>query len=380
MSKHISKAKKKKIVNKYYKGAKIPDLSKQYRIPISTIYTWIKKYPPAHLKHKFLAQATDYRNLEKRATKFGNELNLLQSFLEYKGIENKERYEFMDLLYGKFTIHELCGAFNIDRGTYYNHLRSKDKYTHFKDRNARIDPIIYKIHNDFREYGAERIAIAIREETGEAVSPDYIRKRMRYLGIESSLTKKPKPRFLRWNTRKQTLLVKKYEVTDINQVWVADITECQIKGIKRYISIYEDLCSRKIIAYNVGYNQTTQLVRLGLDHAMKTRHPKPGLFIVHTDGGAQYNSWTMRRLYAKYKINHSVSRPAMPADNANVESFNRTLKSDFIKGGDQFHSDFEFREKLDEFIEKYNSTRVHTALGTSPDKFEEKFKNRSKKS
>ena len=91
MSKHISNAKKKKIVNKYYKGVKIPDLSKQYHIPISTIYTWIKKYPPAHLEHKFLAQATDYRNLEKRATKFGNELNLLQSFLEYKGIENKER-------------------------------------------------------------------------------------------------------------------------------------------------------------------------------------------------------------------------------------------------------------------------------------------------
>ena len=112
---------------------------------------------------------------------------------------------------------------------------------------------------------------------------------------------------------------------------------------------------------------------------MKTRHPKPGLFIVHTDGGAQYNSWTMRRLYAKYKINHSVSRPAMPTDNANVESFNRTLKSDFIKGGDQFHSDFEFREKLDEFIEKYNSTRVHTALGTSPDKFEERHKKHNKK-
>lgn len=376
----IPKKRQRQIVNEYYDGVKIPDLSKKYNIPVSTIYTWIKKYPPKHLEHKFFAPPKEHRSLQRYANKLGNEVNILQSFLEYKGIDNKERYEFMDLLYGKFTIHELCGAFNIDRGTYYNHLRSKDKYTHFKDRNARIDPIIYKIHNDFREYGAERIAIAIREETGEAVSSDYIRKRMRYLGIESSLTKKPKPRFLRWNTRKQTLLVKKYEVTDINQVWVADITECQIKGIKRYISIYEDLCSRKIIAYNVGYNQTTQLVRLGLDHAMKTRHPKPGLFIVHTDGGAQYSSWTMRRLYAKYKINHSVSRPAMPTDNANVESFNRTLKSDFIKRGDQFHSDFEFREKLDEFIEKYNSTRVHTALGTSPDKFEEKLKNRSKES
>lgn len=82
----------------------------------------------------------------------------------------------------------------------------------------------------------------------------------------------------------------------------------------------------------------------------------------------------MRRLYAKYKINHSVSRPAMPTDNANAELFNRTLKSDFIKGGDQFHSDFEFREKLDESIEKYNSTRIHTALGTSPNKFEERHK------
>lgn len=371
--KKTPKTKQRLIARQYHSGANIKDLVVKYRIPKSTLYSWINKYPPKKQKSKFLASSSEQRNLQKYADKLGNELNILQSFLQYKGIDNKERYEFMDHIYGNFTIHEICGAFNIDRATYHNHLHNKDKYTYFRDRNARLDPLIYKIHEDFKEYGAERITIALKDIVDEPVSEDYVRGRMRYLGIESNLVKRSKPKFLQWNTRKQTLLVKQHEITDINQVWIADITETYIKGIKRYISTYEDAYSRKIISWNVGYSQSTQLVRRGLDSAVKTRHPDPGLLILHTDGGAQYNSWTMRRLYAKYKIRHSSSRPSMPTDNPKIESFIKTLKSEFIKGGDQFHSDFEFREKLDEFIERYNILRIHTVINTSPDKFEQKL-------
>lgn len=366
----IPAARRKQIVRQYHEGVAAKELCQQYDLSRSTLYTWIYKYPPKQLRHKFTAPSTELRGLQKNVTKLANEVNILQSFLEYKGFTNKDRYEFMDLIYGKFTIHELCGAFNIDRATYYNHLKAKDAYTYRKERDARFDELISRIHDEHRDYGVDRIYLAIKAITDEPVSTVYIRKRMRFLGIESDRFRTSKARFLQWNTRKTNLLLKQFELNSINQVWVADITVCHIKGQRRYISIYEDLFSRRVIAVNVGYGQSTNLVRFGLIKAIRDRNPRPGL-ILHTDGGAQYSSWTMRRLYAKYRIQHSTSRASMPTDNPFIESFNHTLKADFIKGGDWFHSEIEFREKLDEFVERYNNDRIHTAIGAAPAIFEE---------
>ena len=278
----------------------------------------------------------------------------------------------MDEIYGQYNIHEICDAMRVNRATYYNHLKAKDKLTKYDERRAYLSEQIRNIYEEsHKTYGAERIRLALKKQ-GIKVSKAYVLDLMHETSILSyNNSPKKLQRIIMWRTRKENLFLKGYTATKPDQIWASDITLFRMNSRDYYICAYLDAYSRKVVSYNIGRSASTHLVKTALIRACSIRKPKKGL-IIHTDGGAQYDSWSMRREYLKRHIQHSVSRPGTPTDNPLIESFFSRLKEEFLNVH-FFRSEAELFERLAEHIDFYNDQRIHEDLnGLSPTEFEQK--------
>jgi transposase InsO family protein len=156
-----------------------------------------------------------------------------------------------------------------------------------------------------------------------------------------------------------------------DQVWVADITYIWTLAGWVYLAAVMDLCSRKIVGWSAGLSLQTSLVREALQQACAMRRPAAGL-LHHSDRGCQYASSAFQALLHYYQMIPSMSAKGNCYDNAAMESFWSTLKSDLIHRT-TFQNLSDARLALFEYIEVfYNRLRLHSALGfKSPVDFEE---------
>jgi transposase InsO family protein len=160
------------------------------------------------------------------------------------------------------------------------------------------------------------------------------------------------------------------KVTGINQLWVADITYVRLNREFVYLAVVLDRFSRRVVGWALDRTLSSRLPLAALTNALEDRKPGPGL-VHHSDRGVQYLHANYVATLRKYSIVASVSRPANPGDNANCESFFRTLKREEIRATEYANVE-DLRIKISRFIDSYyNRKRLHSALGyRSPAEFE----------
>ena len=131
-----------------------------------------------------------------------------------------------------------------------------------------------------------------------------------------------------------------------------------------------DKFSRRVVGWALDRTLSARLPLAALTNALEDRKPGPGL-VHHSDRGAQYLNASYLATLRKYSIIASISRPANPGDNANCESFFRTLKREEIRTR-EYESVEDLRKNITRFIDGYyNRKRLHSALGyRSPAEFE----------
>jgi transposase InsO family protein len=158
-----------------------------------------------------------------------------------------------------------------------------------------------------------------------------------------------------------------------DQVWVADITYLATGEGWLYLAAVLDLCSRKVVGWCVADHLRTELVSTALTRALQQRQPEPGL-VHHSDRGVQYASDAYQELLHEHEALPSMSRRGNCYDNAVMESFFGTLKTELT-----YHESYanrkEAEQALFEYIEGfYNTTRLHSSLGyQSPRQFEDRL-------
>ena len=148
-----------------------------------------------------------------------------------------------------------------------------------------------------------------------------------------------------------------------DQVWVGDITYVKVGSVWRYLAVVLDRYSRRVLGWSLGPTKEARLTLTALNRAVFHRRPRPGV-IFHSDRGVEYAAYAFRNRLAALGFVQSMNRPREITDNAHMESFFHSMKSDAVHGV-RFEHEAELRTLLRRYMPYYNGVRLHSGIGYS---------------
>lgn len=218
-------------------------------------------------------------------------------------------------------------------------------------------------------YGSPRIHRAL-QDAGIAVSNKRVARLMRQAGLRARSA-----RLYRRHAGQKAFHAavpnRQNEVvaTAPNRVWVGDVTYLRVREDWRYLAVVLDRYSRRVVGWALGQRRDAALTLAAFDRAWRARRPAPGL-LFHSDRGAEFSNYAFRQHLAALGVIQSMNRPLHMNDNAVMESFFKSLKSDAYHGH-TFADEPALAGMLRRYLPHYNRHRRHSSLGhRSPIQFE----------
>lgn len=366
-------SKKKDIVQQYLHGQRVKLLQVKYNIPRSTIYSWMKKYKKLKSTGHSSISYQDYYNLKRRADKLEEMISVIKQAGCGLAAPLKEKLAAIESLYGQYSVHVLCEAMGVSRGTFYNHILRRKKVTEYDKRREEIREMVVVIFNESKQsFGAKKIC-AVLAERGVRTTSGYVAELMSDMDLQS-VVRHSKRAYRKQieRSKRQNVLQQQFDVAEPNRVWVSDTTCFKVKGKFYYICAIMDLFSRKIVAHRISSRHSTYLITSTFRQAFEKRgYPQQLTF--HSDQGTQYTSKAFRDLLHLNKVVQSFSRPGKPHDNAVAEAFFSLLKKEELYRTN-FRSEKEFCLGVDSYINFYNTERPHGKLANrTPERFEMQY-------
>lgn len=262
---------------------------------------------------------------------------------------------------GSLSIARVCQALFLSRADYYRWRAGADKV----DPDTELRDQIQRIALEMPAYGYRRITHELRRQ-GIVANHKRVLRLMR----EDNLLCLRKKGFVRTTDSSHGLevypnLVPELVVSGLNQLWVADITYIRLQREFIYLAVILDAFSRRCIGWALDRTLEAELALAALQMALERRTVRPGL-VHHSDRGVQYASEMYANLLKQHEIRISMGRVGNPYDNAQAESFIKTLKYEEVYLF-EYENMAEARARLDHFLEEvYNEKRLHSALGYVP--------------
>jgi len=272
-----------------------------------------------------------------------------------------------------YTVTDLCQAFDVHRSSYKSWVKRSNIIDSNKlNEMARVKTIF---HESKGSAGARTIA-NISTTQGFELSRYRASNLMKLCGLTSC--QPPKHAYKKATQEHVTIpnyLNREFDVVTPDKIWCGDVTYIWVGERWAYLAIVMDLFSRKPIGWAMSFSPDSQLTVDALTMAFEARgRPKDLMF--HSDQGCHYTSRKFKRQLLRYQIKQSMSRRGNCWDNAPMERFFRSLKSEWIPktGYDSFVQ--AKNEIIDYIIGYYSQVRPHQHNdGLAPNVAEEKYWN-----
>lgn len=264
----------------------------------------------------------------------------------------------------------MCQALKVSKSGYYAWLRRPESQR--ARQNRQLLGQIRVVHERSRKtYGSPRVTAELHAE-GVRCSENRVTRLMRLGGIRAKTKRKFKATTdsRHGHPVAPNLLDRQFTVDRPNRVWVSDITYIWTAEGWLYLAGVLDLYSRMVVGWSMNNRVTGELTRDALQQAIGRRHVLPGL-LHHSDRGSQYAAGEYQGLLVQHGMICSMSRKGDCYDNAVMESFFATLKTELVLW-ERFATRDDAKAKIFEYLEVfYNCQRRHSSLGyQSPVEFE----------
>lgn len=266
---------------------------------------------------------------------------------------------------------EMAEALEVSKSGFHAHQRKESGIRRRQDKElvALIQPLFAQSR---LTYGSPRLTEALRSR-GHRCGKNRVARLMRQSGLRPRQKRRFRPQTTDSSHKlpiAENWLAKMPAPDRPNQVWIADITYIETGEGWLYLSGILDACSRRCVGWHADDSLAANLVTRAWDKAWKNQRPDPGL-LHHSDRGIQYASSDFQALLHSCGAAASMSRKANCYDNAAMESFWATLKTECFASLIP-KTKHQAKLMIFDYIETfYNRSRLHSSLGyKSPLEFE----------
>jgi len=282
------------------------------------------------------------------------------------------RFTFIAAKRAEFPVTVLCRTLEVSRAAFYASCRRPPARHTVDDRRLAV-LVREAFERSRRTYGSPRVHAELAAQ-GVFVSKKRVARIMRQEGLQARVRKRFKCTTMSNHGRPvaANLLGRQFEAERPNQRWVGDTTELLTGEGKLYLAVILDLFSKYVVGWALSVANDRFLTLKALDMAIRRRCPEVGL-LHHSDQGSTYASEDYQRVLDEHGIVCSMSRKGNVFDNAAMESWNSTLKTEL---GERFATRTVAQDEVYRYIEAfYNTQRRHSALGyLSPATYEQTWR------
>ena len=280
----------------------------------------------------------------------------------------------METMKNEYPVAAMAEALEVSKSGFFAQRHKEAAPRRQEDARliAAIEPIF---EESWHSYGSPRMTKELRAR-GQRGGKNRVARLMRAAGLRPKQKRRWRPTTTDSNHVRpvaENWLARVPAPARPDQVWVADITYIDTGEGWLYLAGLLDACSRRCVGWQTGESLDATLVTQAWEKACRDRRPGPGL-LHHSDRGVQYASGAMVALLAKSGAAASMSRRGNCYDNAMMESFWATLKTECF-AGEKPPTRQAARLLIFDYIETfYNRRRLHSGLGyQSPLAFERTF-------
>lgn len=270
-----------------------------------------------------------------------------QIFLTPNQISDK----YLDKSESEIPIYRQCELMGISKSSaYYNPVPVSQE-------DLILMKFIDKNHTDFPSYGTRTMSHQLTLDVGYTVGRKKTGTLMENMGIEAIY---PKPRLSANNKPHKVFpyLLKDVDIIRPNQVWSSDITYIRMKYGFLYLVVFMDWYARYILSWKLSDSLKTDFCLTAANQALTINIPG----IINVDQGVQFTDEEMIEIWQNQKTQISMDHKGRCFDNIFTERFWRTLKYEEVYLKD-YQTIYEANQSIGEYIEKYNTRRLHSSLG-----------------
>lgn len=269
------------------------------------------------------------------------------------------RFQFIEAEQSRFGVKHLCERLGVSRSGFYAWRRRPVSKHHLED-----EALLLRIRDVFiRSKGIAGSPVVHRRlrREGVRVGCKRVARLMRQNGLKARAATlyRRSPGTARFFRRHPNRIVD-VKTSAPNQILVADITYVKFGRTQMYLAAILDRHTRRVLAWDLAYRRDVVLTLRVLERALQAQPAAPGA-IFHSDRGTEYCAYPFSRRLADARILQSTNRPKEITDNAVMESFWHSLKTECYHGH-KFLTEKALRAALAEFMHDYNHDRLHSAL------------------